>query len=297
MLQSKFSSALIVINDSVVLRTQWKQVASECGFNLTDRIDQYHKTKHDGISITVQALTSDEHRARLLHLGATLDLFGVVDESHRSNKAINTIVSDLLSVNEKSRFLFVAGTTPSAADSFGAQFRFNTEYFFQESILRRPETKIQIVPFAPSFSLLSTLVDKHKQIDDLSWREFEKLISELLERDGYEVELMRGTKDGGVDVVALKDMGSAGIFKTLWQAKKKEITNKVGLSVVRELADTTRELKASKGIIVTSTYLTSGALARIERDKYILSKIDRDDLDQWIHRVFFERDGHRRGFR
>jgi hypothetical protein len=99
---------------------------------------------------------------------------------------------------------------------------------------------------------------------------------------------LRDTKDGGVDVVAVKDMGNAGLFKTLWQAKKKEVKNKVGLSVVRELADTTREFKASKGIIVTSTYLTRDALARIQRDKYILSKVDRDDLNQWIERVLFK---------
>jgi hypothetical protein len=42
---------------------------------------------------------------------------------------------------------------------------------------------------------------------------------------------------------------------------------------------------------VTSTYLTRDALARIQRDKYILGKVDRDDLNQWIHRVLFESDG------
>jgi len=126
------------------------------------------------------------------------------------------------------------------------------------------------------------------QIDDLNWREFERLISELLEQDGYDVELMRGTKDGGVDVVAVKNMGHAGFFKTLWQAKKKYLKNKVGLSVIRELADTRNEFKASKGIIVTSTYLTRDALARVQRDKYILGKVDRSDLNEWVQRTLFK---------
>ena len=98
---------------------------------------------------------------------------------------------------------------------------------------------------------------------------------------------MRGTKDGGVDVVAVKDLEAVGSFKTLWQAKKKGLNNRVGLSVIRELADTRNEMKASKGIIVTSTYLTRGALARVQRDKYILGKVDRDDLNGWIRRAFF----------
>jgi HJR/Mrr/RecB family endonuclease len=92
-------------------------------------------------------------------------------------------------------------------------------------------------------------------------------------------------------VVAVKDLGPNGLFKSLWQAKKQALTNKVGLSVIRELADTRQEFKASKAIIVTSSYLTSGALERINRDKYLLGKIDRDDLNAWIYRTLFgERD-------
>jgi restriction system protein len=98
---------------------------------------------------------------------------------------------------------------------------------------------------------------------------------------------MQGSKDGGVDVVAVKDIGAGGFFKTLWQAKKQSIKNKVGISVVRELADTRHEFGASKGIIVTSSYLTRGALERINRDKYILGKVDRKDLDAWIKRTLY----------
>ena len=123
----------------------------------------------------------------------------------------------------------------------------------------------------------------------MSWREFEKLIATLLEKDGYTVELMQGSKDGGVDVVAVKEMGPNGYFKALWQAKKKGIGNKVGISVVRELADTRQQFGASKGIIVTSSYLTRGALERVNREKYLLGKVDRSDLAAWINRTLFEK--------
>ena len=69
---------------------------------------------------------------------------------------------------------------------------------------------------------------------------------------------------------------------TIWQAKKLERGNKVGISTIRELADTRNELKASKGIIVTSSYLTRGAIERIVRDEYLLGKVDGDDLRNWI---------------
>ncbi|WP_133053915.1 restriction endonuclease [Niastella yeongjuensis] len=109
-------------------------------------------------------------------------------------------------------------------------------------------------------------------------------MSQLLESDGFNIELMQGTKDGGVDIIATKLHGISGYYKTLWQAKKYS-KNKVSINTVRELADSVNEFKASKGIIVTSTYLTKDALYRIERDKYILSKVDRVDLDNWINSI------------
>ncbi|RWC38691.1 MAG: restriction endonuclease [Mesorhizobium sp.] len=107
----------------------------------------------------------------------------------------------------------------------------------------------------------------------------------MLEADGYSVDLMQGTKDGGVDVVAVRDLGTAGLMKSIWQAKKNHVDRKVGLSIVRELADTRLEHKASKAFIVTTSFLTSGVLQRVERDKFLLGKVDRFDLDQWIDRT------------
>jgi restriction system protein len=290
MLEKGNSDSLIVLNDVRALKAQWEHVTTEVGFNLSDDINQYHRTEHDGLNITTQSLKSGESIQKLLDLAKESNYFGIVDESHRINKTINEVVDKFLRVNNKNRFLFIGGNTALTQDTFDEQFRFNSEYIFQDSIIKLPETKIEIAHFSPSFSVLQRILHKHVEIEDLNWREFEKLISELLTKDGYKVELMKGTKDGGVDVVAVKDMGEAGFFKTLWQAKKKSKDNKVGLSVIRELADTRNEFKASKGIIVTSTYLTRGALARIKRDKYILGKVDRNDLNEWIQKTLFRQD-------
>src|SRR5262249_17547238 len=56
-------------------------------------------------------------------------------------------------------------------------------------------------------------------------------------------------------------------------------------TAIRELADTRNEFGASKAIIVTSSHLTRGALDRIERDKYVLGKVDREELQAWIQRT------------
>lgn len=72
-------------------------------------------------------------------------------------------------------------------------------------------------------------------------------------------------------------------------SKEKKKKNKVGISCIRELADARSEHKASKGMIVTSTFLTRGALDRVKQDRYILGKVDRDDLMAWTDRILRER--------
>lgn len=70
---------------------------------------------------------------------------------------------------------------------------------------------------------------------------------------------------------------------TVWQAKKLKTGNKV--DVIRSLADTRNEHQASKGIIVTTAFLTRSAIRRVHQDKYLPGKVDRDDLIEWIRKV------------
>ena len=105
---------------------------------------------------------------------------------------------------------------------------------------------------------------------------------DLLSQDGYEVQLGPETKDGGKDITAVKRVLGAGHFMAIWQAKKLKPGKPVGINTIRELADARHEYNASKGVIVTTTSLTKGALTRIEQDCYPLHKVDGNDLDRWI---------------
>ena len=145
--------------------------------------------------------------------------------------------------------------------------------------------------YAPSLGTLKRLFSERINFDKMDWRDLEKVIAELLEADGYDVELRGGSKDGGVDVIASKRIPQLGPVRTLWQAKHLRHGNKVGLSTIRELADVRNECKATKAIIVTSSYLTAGALKRIERDDYALGKIERPELEEWISRTLFGKAG------
>ncbi|MGY3879949.1 restriction endonuclease [Aeromonas veronii] len=281
------SKKVAIITDYLQLRDQWRYVAGKNGLNLADNVKGLSNSSNDGASLTYQSLIND-HRLELLREQASSGgLLVIVDDVDRYQKRAIKVCDEILRRNESNQCLFIS-RTPIIGHSLDWTYKFGKEYIFEPKIIQLPETKIQIARFSPSFSLLSHLQHQTYSLDDLNWRQFEVLVSELLESDGYQIELMSGTKDGGVDIVAVKDLAESGMFKALWQAKKYSSSRKIGISTIRELADVRNEHNASKGIIVTSSFLTSGALQRVERDKYILGKVDRNDLMVWIDRKLYE---------
>lgn len=282
MVQRGIVDSVLVISDRIDIRDQWQQVGRRYGMDLA--IAFQAELGRNGLSATLQSLQNEEADQRITEAATARRWLIIADDPGYETSSLVTLVDRMLALNPKSRALFIARSVPNGL-SFDAEFRFQTEFILEQKILQSASTELRVSRFAPTFSLLRTLQRDATALDSLNWRQFEILIATLLEQDGYTVELMQGSKDGGVDVVAVKDLGANGYFKALWQAKKQGQTSKVGISVVRELADTRHEFGASKGIIVTSSYLTRGALQRIERDKYLLGKVDRNDLDAWIRRT------------
>lgn len=284
LLRLKRNSNMLVISPHRALVHQWRMVGEGRGVAFVDSAERLRDTSVSGISVSAQQVLRSELGSSLVELGETASFFIIIDDAHDAKPPLVEYVERLLAANTQSRSLALFRSDSTIASSHWDEF-IGSEYFFEPRSILLPESRLEVARLSPSYSVLHTLLAKSGNVDDLHWRLFEKLIAELLEADGYEVELMEGTKDGGVDVIAIKDLGPLGLFKTLWQAKKKQLGNKVGLSVVRELADTRDEFGASKAFIVTSTFLTRGAAQRIQRDRYQLGKVDRDDLDVWINRI------------
>ncbi len=282
MLREGHADSLLTISDHTTLRKQWQHLARQFGLDLAGAIEE--GTAGHGACATPESLRLQEASPAFGAALAARRWLIVADASAPRSHDLVALVDGLLASSPGSRVLFVSAHPPRRP-SLDAGFDVDSEFLLGSVVLDLPATAARIARYAPSFPLLQRLRLGCAALDGLSWREFEKLVAELLERDGYAVELMQGRRDGGVDVVAVKDLGPHGRFKALWQAKKLDLRNKVGISVVRELADTRMELGASKGIIVTSSYLTRGARERVERDRYLLGKVDRGDLDAWIRRT------------
>lgn len=93
-------------------------------------------------------------------------------------------------------------------------------------------------------------------LNDMTWQQFERLVSESFRRDGYTVlETGGGGADGGIDLV-LRRRGETHLVQCKqWRAFK------VGVEVVRELYGVMAARGAAGGFVVTSGRFTDEATA------------------------------------
>jgi restriction system protein len=96
---------------------------------------------------------------------------------------------------------------------------------------------------------------------DLSWREFERLVTEAYRREGYLAEgVGNASGDGGMDIV-LRGHGQRVIVQCKhWKAFK------VGVGPVRELLGVVTSERAGRGVLVTSGRFTEEAVRFGERN-------------------------------
>jgi hypothetical protein len=129
--------------------------------------------------------------------------------------------------------------------------------------------------------LYAAILGNPELMRSLDWRSFEKLLAQIIEDFGYEVDLQRGTKDGGVDIFAIRRTGGAfGVEKYLVQAKRWK--NSVGVQPVRELLYLHTENKMTKSCLATTATFTAGAWDLADVHKWTLSLKDFAGLSEWV---------------
>jgi restriction system protein len=119
---------------------------------------------------------------------------------------------------------------------------------------------------------------------DLSPRKFEELVSELLARQGYTIELTPASKDGGKDIYAAK-RDDLGTFLYLVECKKYALENPVGVQIVRALHGTVQAERATAGILVTTSVFTRGARDFQRHLQHQLSLRDYIELHKWVRQA------------
>lgn len=118
------------------------------------------------------------------------------------------------------------------------------------------------------------------ELKTIDRRLFEELVAELFDGFGYAVELTQKTRDGGRDIVAIRDEETH--IKYLIECKRPDVGNKIGIRPVRELLGVKQDEKATKAILATTSYFSPDALQFFDRNKWELEHKDFDGLMTWI---------------
>ncbi|MDE6433001.1 MAG: restriction endonuclease [Lachnospiraceae bacterium] len=113
-------------------------------------------------------------------------------------------------------------------------------------------------------SLMRYIAEEPMSMHELSSREFEIIIAELFEKLGYEVELTKQTRDGGVDIY-IAEKTNIGKFLFLVECKHYASNRPVGIEVIRNMYGVLgmNKRKPTGGIIATTSHFAKGVKEEI----------------------------------
>ncbi len=129
--------------------------------------------------------------------------------------------------------------------------------------------------------ILASFTANPSRIFQLSPRKFEEMIAELLQREGFDVNVTPPSRDGGRDILAWRET-VAGRLLFLVECKRFAPERPVGVSIVRALYGIVEQEKASHGLVVTSSYFTKGAIQFKDKVGYRLGLTDYESLAMWL---------------
>jgi HJR/Mrr/RecB family endonuclease len=156
---------------------------------------------------------------------------------------------------------------------------FSETEFKKDEIISSLEDKIKDTELCLFEMKLKT--DENKltieDIDALNGYEFESFLKELFLKMNYTVKQTKLSGDQGADLIAKK-------YGETFVIQAKQYTGKVSNKAIQEVVASIKHYRADKGIVVTNSYFTKGAMELANSNKTEL--IDRDKLDGLITKYF-----------
>jgi len=173
---------------------------------------------------------------------------------------------------------------PFIEPKFNASLWNSFHYTLIDEEETEPETQIVLLDEGNRIKRLITEVYRNNQkLFTVDPRDFEEMIAELLRFQQFEVELTKRTKDGGVDIIAVKSAGEFPV-RFMVECKRFAKNRKISVDIVRSFRDVVRTHGANMGIIVTSSYFSVDAKKDSKRfSPYLLDFKDHDDVIRWVN--------------
>jgi len=271
-------ATILVVDDELPFRQGFARILAEQGFRVRRAVS--------GKQAITKALSSDIGVV-LLDIAMPGRIDGieaarVIQERSPDTAMIfcSAFVSD--EVKEKAGRLGISGdffTKPTTELQLGEILESISQASQGKS--RKSEKASSVVHVEPiDLSLYRALKQHPDLMKTLDWRVFEKLLADILETFGYEIELTRGTKDGGIDIFALTRGGVWGAEKYILQAKRWD--SRVGIEPVQRLLFLHSSYRATKSCLATTSTFTRGAWELADQYRWQLSLRDHQALRDWI---------------
>lgn len=146
---------------------------------------------------------------------------------------------------------------------------------------------VSLAQFTPE--QIRALAEDIEGIKELSPERFEHLIANRLDRMGYGVHLLGGTRqrDGGVDIIAYPTHAAIPFLLAV-QVKHHSGSRKTGAGAVRDFHGVLSSLHSpfSVGLLVTNTSYTYDAIWFAQHNSALLRLRDHHDLQRWLKEEF-----------
>lgn len=156
----------------------------------------------------------------------------------------------------------------------------------KESIPDMPTSlTIPRLVFRIGFDIISKLLQDPREIHNIDDRQFEILVADIFDHNGFEVELTQATRDGGKDIIAKKvdDLGVESEY--LIECKKYAPENKVGIAAIQRLHGVVNARRSNAGIVVTTSTFSKDAKKWASELNMTLQLKDCRDIARWIRNL------------
>jgi restriction system protein len=130
--------------------------------------------------------------------------------------------------------------------------------------------------------LLEYFRDNPELMFSMPPRKFEELVAAIFRNNGYFVELTPETRDNGVDLIAVERSPLTGESVHLIECKRYGPNRPVGIGVVQRLLGVVTCMRATKGIVVTTSYFTGPAHSVAQNSRHTLALRDYEALTSWL---------------
>jgi HJR/Mrr/RecB family endonuclease len=158
------------------------------------------------------------------------------------------------------------------------------DYTLIEEEEAEPETQLILLDEGSRVKrIIKEIYQYNERLFTMQPHDFEQMIAELLRYQQFEVEMTKRTRDGGYDLLAIKNIGDFPV-RFLVECKRHAKSRKIGVGIVRSFRDVINTYGANKGIIVTSSYFSPDAERERSQGKpYLLDFRDHDDVINWVN--------------